>query len=97
MGLDDRMRLVLSAAYQKVALIQGDLHHPSLGDFAGARENYHKAEMILAPLYATKKDDPDMIARWRHWSVGSSRAGAQRLSATYPRTVGSWKLAPARV
>jgi serine/threonine protein kinase len=68
--LDDRMRLVLSGAYYKIALIQGDLHHPSLGDFGGARENYHKAEMILAPLYATKKDDPDMIARWLDIEAG---------------------------
>jgi tetratricopeptide (TPR) repeat protein len=69
-AMDDRMRLVLSGAYYKVALIQGDLHHPSLGDFAGARENYRKAETILGPMYATKKDDPDMIARWLDIEAG---------------------------
>ncbi len=69
-GMDDRMRMVLSGAYYKVALIEGDLHHPSLGDFAGARENYLKAETILAPLHAVKKDDPEVIARWLDIQAG---------------------------
>ena len=63
-GLDDRMRLALGAGYSRTAAIQGDSTRPSLGDFAGARDSYQKAEALLAPLYARKKNDPDVIIRW---------------------------------
>jgi serine/threonine protein kinase len=63
-GLDDRMRLALGAGYARTAAIQGDPTHPSLGDFEGARRSYQKAEVVLAPLYLRKKNDPDVITRW---------------------------------
>ncbi len=69
-GLDDRLRLSLAAGYSRTAAIEGDPTHPSLGDFAGARNSYRKAEALLAPLYARKRNDPDVIARWLEIEAG---------------------------
>jgi non-specific serine/threonine protein kinase/serine/threonine-protein kinase len=63
-GLDARIRLVLSAAYYKIGMIQGDPHGPSLEDFAGAGSSFQKAEALLAPLYAHQSGDPDVLLRW---------------------------------
>ncbi|MGA8029610.1 MAG: serine/threonine-protein kinase, partial [Bryobacteraceae bacterium] len=69
-GLDDRLRLSLAAGYSKTAAIEGDPARPSLGDSAGARDSYLKAESLLAPLYARRKNDPDVIARWLEIEAG---------------------------
>jgi tetratricopeptide (TPR) repeat protein len=63
-GLDDRLRLVLSSAYLKIGVIQGDPSGPSLQDSEGALRCYRKAEAVLAPLYGRRKDDPAVIFRW---------------------------------
>jgi serine/threonine protein kinase len=69
-GLDDRMRLALGGGYTRIAAIQGDPTRPSLGDFEGARRSYQKAEALLAPLYAGRNNDPDVIARWLEAEAG---------------------------
>jgi tetratricopeptide (TPR) repeat protein/tRNA A-37 threonylcarbamoyl transferase component Bud32 len=69
-GLDDRLRLILGSGYSRIAAIQGEPLHPSLGDVKGAQVNYRKAEALLAPLYARRKDDPDTIARWLETETG---------------------------
>ncbi len=61
---DQRIRLVLSAAYYKIGLIQGSTYAPSLHDFVGARVSFRKAEVLLAPLYAAAPNDPDLMLRW---------------------------------
>jgi tetratricopeptide (TPR) repeat protein/tRNA A-37 threonylcarbamoyl transferase component Bud32 len=63
-GLDDRLQLSLAAGYSRIAAIQGDDLHASLGDFAGARETYLKAEALMTPLYARRGNDPAVILRW---------------------------------
>jgi len=63
-GLDDRMRLALSAAYLKIGATQGDPIGPSLQDFEGALGSYRKAEAVLAPLYRSRQNDPAVILRW---------------------------------
>ena len=72
-GLDDRLRLSLAAGYSRIAAILGDDAHPSLGDFEGARLSYLKAEALMAPLYARRKNDPEVILRW----LGIERALAE--------------------
>jgi serine/threonine protein kinase len=69
-GLDDRLRLSLGSGYSRIAAIQGEPLHPSLGDVKGAQVSYKKAEALLAPLYARRKDDPDTIARWLEAETG---------------------------
>ena len=69
-GLDDRLRLSLGSGYSRIAAIQGEPLHPSLGDVKGAQISYKKAEALLAPLYARGKDDPDTIARWLEAETG---------------------------
>jgi serine/threonine protein kinase len=69
-GLDDRLRLSLSAGYSRIAAIQGDPLHSSLGDFKSAQSSYRKAEALLAPLYARRKDDPDVIMHWLEAEIG---------------------------
>lgn len=69
-GLDDRLRLALGAGYSRIAAIQGDPLNPSLGDVKGARDSYLKAEVLLAPLYARGKDDPDVIMHWLEAEMG---------------------------
>ncbi len=63
-GLDDRVRLVLAAAYYKIGRIQGDPDHPSLQDAASAERSFRKAEVLLAPLYAQKPNDPGVMMEW---------------------------------
>jgi serine/threonine protein kinase len=69
-GLDDRLRLSLGSGYSRIAAIQGEPLHPSLGDVKGAQVSYKKAEALLAPLYARRKDDPDTITRWLEAETG---------------------------
>ena len=61
---DERTQRVLSAAYFKVGMIQGDPFNASLQDSYGARQSLHKAEGVLAPLYRAKSNDPDLMERW---------------------------------
>jgi hypothetical protein len=61
---DRRIRLVLSAAYYKIGLIQGSTYAPSLHDFVGARVSLSKAETLLAPIYTAAPSDPDLMLRW---------------------------------
>jgi len=69
-GLDDRLRLALGAGYSRIAAIQGAPFHPSLGDSAGALASYKKAEALLAPLYASRPDDPEVILQWLEVKTG---------------------------
>jgi tetratricopeptide (TPR) repeat protein len=63
-GLDDRLRLALGAGYSRIAAIQGEPLRPSLGDAAGALVSYRKAEAMLEPLYARRRDDAEVILQW---------------------------------
>jgi len=92
-GLDDRMRTVLSGAYYKTGLIQGDPFGPSLEDFEGARSSLKKAEALLAPLYQRKGGDPDLVLRWLDIEVsladvthrlGTAAAAAEQYTALLP-------------
>ncbi|WP_051670495.1 serine/threonine protein kinase [Bryobacter aggregatus] len=61
---DPRLRLTLSAAYYRLANIQGDIFGPSINDFAGARESLLHAESLLRPLYEKAPSDPQLLQRW---------------------------------
>ncbi len=84
-GLDDRMRLVLSAAYLKIGATQGDPQGPSLQDFEGALHSYRQAEHVLAPLYSRRPNDPVVILRWlqieRSLADVTDRNGRPRVAA----------------
>jgi len=69
-GLDDRLRLALAAGYSRIAAIQGSPQRSSLGDAAGALVSYRKAEALLAPLYASKQNDPEVILQWLEIKIG---------------------------
>ena len=69
-GLDDRLRLALGSGYSRIAAIQGAPFHPSLGDSAGALASYKKAEALLAPLFASRPDDPEVILEWLEVKTG---------------------------
>jgi serine/threonine protein kinase/tetratricopeptide (TPR) repeat protein len=58
-GLDDRMRMVLSAAYYKIGIIQGAPTSSSLGDYPAAEESVRKSEALLEPLHQQNNRDPD--------------------------------------
>ena len=78
-GLDDRLRLSLAAGYSRIAAIQGDDLHPSLGDFAGARQTYLTAEALMKPLYARRENDPAVILRWLEIERGLAENSRQHL------------------
>jgi len=61
---DERTQRVLSDAYYKVGMIQGDPFNASLQDFDGARQSLHKAEALLAPLYRARSNDADLMESW---------------------------------
>ena len=61
---DERTQRVLSDAYLKVGMIQGDPFNASLQDFDGARQSLHKAEALLAPPYRARSNDADLMERW---------------------------------
>ena len=63
-GSDQRIKLALSTAYYKVALIQGSTYSPSLQDFVGAQASIIKAEGLLKPVYQARPADPDLMLRW---------------------------------
>ncbi len=55
---DDRLREVLSAAYFKVADVQGYPLHPNLGDNAGALGNYRKSIDLIDTLLQKQPNNP---------------------------------------
>ncbi len=90
---NERIKLALSAAYYKVALIQGSTYSPSLQDFAGAQVSILKAEGLLRPLYEARPSDPDLMLRWIQiedahadvvYRIGQSRASARLYEAVLP-------------
>jgi tetratricopeptide (TPR) repeat protein/predicted Ser/Thr protein kinase len=84
-GQDERIRVVLSEAYYKIGMIQGDGYGPSLEDFDGARVSFHKAKALLAPLYHATSGDPDLMLRWISVEAGLAdlvyRAGRREEAA----------------
>ncbi len=92
-GGNERIKLALSAAYYKVALIQGSTYSPSLQDFAGAQASILKAEGLLRPIYQGRPTDPDLMLRWIQiedshadvvYRIGQSRASARLYEAVLP-------------
>ncbi|HEY5329722.1 MAG TPA: serine/threonine-protein kinase [Acidobacteriaceae bacterium] len=63
-GANQDLREALTAAYYKVALIQGDPHGASLQDAASAEKSLLKAQEILLPAYRLKPNDPNLMLRW---------------------------------
>ena len=105
-GLDDHMRLVLSAAYLKIGRTQGDPMAPSRQDSEGALSNYRKAETVLAPLYRREPDNPTVIFRWLQIEggladlsgrSGSARDAAQAFLALLPAAHQLGELGPSNV
>jgi eukaryotic-like serine/threonine-protein kinase len=62
-GLDDPMRGTLSAAYYKVAMIQGDMQGASLEDSEASEKSLAKGQELLMPAYLRHPNDPQMILR----------------------------------
>jgi tetratricopeptide (TPR) repeat protein len=103
---DQRIRLVLSAGYYKIGLIQGSTYAPSLHDFVGARASFRKAEALLAPLYQTAPNDPDLMLRWIQIEDGladtlfrldNTKASAETYRALFPAAHRLGALRPADV
>jgi tetratricopeptide (TPR) repeat protein len=88
-GLDDRLRLSLGTAYSRIAAIQGEPLHPSLGDAKGAQVSYRKAEALLAPLYARGKDDPEVILQWLQAEIGLADLSFSQSRS--PRTIRTYE------
>jgi serine/threonine protein kinase len=63
-GLDDPMRATLTAAYYKVAMIQGDPQGASLQDFQGAEANLTKAQRLLSPAYGRHQNESGYMKRF---------------------------------
>src|SRR5262249_29222133 len=55
-GQDDRLRLVLSAAYLKVGDVQGYPLRPNLGDTEGALASYQKSLDLIGRLLAKEPE-----------------------------------------
>jgi tetratricopeptide (TPR) repeat protein len=62
-GLDNAMREALSAAYYKIALIQGDAQSASMQDSQTAKASLLKAQILLLPAYKNKPNDPAIMLR----------------------------------
>jgi len=87
-GQDERSQRVLSDAYLKIAMIQGNPFGPSLDDFAGARQSMQKAEALLAPLYRANSGDPELMQRWLRLEIAlASLDGAANRRAQATRTL----------
>ena len=65
-GQDDRLRLVLAAAYVKVADLQGYPLRPNLGDSRGALSSYDRAIALLAPLLAREPGNREFVVQSLH-------------------------------
>ena len=63
-GADDRLRLVLSAAYMKVADVQGFPTRANLGDSQGALANYRKSAGLVEPLLAKEPHRAEYLLQW---------------------------------
>ncbi len=96
-GLDDKLRLVLSSAYFKVGVIQGDPRQPNIGDFAGAVKSFRNAEALLQPLYQTHPRDPGIVMRYI--SIQDSLAGVLAETGSAKEAIAMYErlLAPARL
>jgi tetratricopeptide (TPR) repeat protein len=64
MGNDDQLREALTAAYYKVAMLQGDTHGASQLDSASAEKSLLKAKEILLPAYRRNPKDVGLMLRW---------------------------------
>lgn len=62
-GLDDQMRMVLCAAYFKVAMIQGDAQGASLQQFDLAEKSLLKGQEILMPAYRRHSSETAFMMR----------------------------------
>jgi eukaryotic-like serine/threonine-protein kinase len=63
-GLDDKMRMALTGAYYKIAMIEGNPGGASLQDFDGAKVSLAKARELLLPVYKEHPNDPLVMTRW---------------------------------
>ncbi len=62
-GLDDEMRLALSAAYFKVAMIQGDPQGASLQQFDLAEKSLLRGQALLMPAYDRRSNELAFMMR----------------------------------
>jgi len=90
---DDRLREVLSAAYFKVADVQGYPLHPNLGDNEGALANYRKSiDLINAllrkqpnnPRYLLQRVDAEVRTAAILWHIEERPRALQILQAALP-------------
>ncbi len=88
-GQDDRLRLVLSAAYSKVADVQGYPLRPNLGDSKGALENYAKSIALIEPLLARDPDNSEYILQWLEARKNSAAVLAR--TGDQQRAVAIWR------
>jgi len=58
------LRLVLSAAYMKVADVQGFPTRANLGDSQGALANYRKSAGLVEPLLAKEPHRAEYLLQW---------------------------------
>jgi serine/threonine protein kinase len=60
-GDDERLRYVLSAAYSKIADVQGYPLSPNLGDTQGALAGYEKSIQLIEPLLTRQPENPQFL------------------------------------
>jgi len=84
-GNDRSMQEILTEAYYKLALVQGDPRGPSMGDTENAEKSLQKAEEILAPIYRRNPNDPALMLRL----IELRSARADLLNATGSRQEGT--------
>ena len=60
-GSDDRLVFVLSAAYMKVADVQGYPMRPNLGDTKGALDSYRKSIDLIQPLVKKEPGNTEYV------------------------------------
>jgi hypothetical protein len=62
-------------------VVQGEPDHSSLQDTVSADKSFRKAEALLAPLYARKPDDLDVMTEWLQVEVSLAE---QEVQSTNP-------------
>jgi tetratricopeptide (TPR) repeat protein len=60
-GGDERLRYALSAAYSKIADVQGYPLSPNLGDTRGALANYEKSIQLIEPLLTRQPENAEFL------------------------------------